>query len=386
MAEATLPVQNEPSALSDGISELYDSAIAAGQSPMQFRIFDPQLADVLTLEWLCAQIDNENDKQELLRLVEEGYIRQWPVSGSSYGFTLYSHEEFKFIKELRELRKYDDAEIKYILQRSQRDIDGTLEILPYEQLDTPDLDAFRNRLLDLIEEEEEQIKWRTENNSDLGDHKLRLDQWKRWQALATGKTETDLTEKQKNKIARMLFHLRFVDEWVRITNSERYRALIRQGYSPEAFFRSYEHRNLSEVTFGNIDWALTLDSFQRTRAEGARFPLRTPDFYVSENGIHFFKYLNPGDYLAVYERHKLDELFKLLESLGTELWFPTGVAVDQVKCAGCGNLFRRTVLTKQYCSDKCRNRVRSRRWRARDPERARMAQARYWKSYGEEEL
>lgn len=386
MSETILPVQNGPNASSDDISELYDSAIAAGQRPMEFHIFDPQLANALTIEWLCAQVDNDDDKQELIRLVEKGYIRKWPVSGNRYGFTLYSHEEFKFIKELRELRRYDEAEIKHILQRSQQDIEGTLEVLPYEKLDTPDLDAFRNRLLDLIEEEEEQIKWRTENNSDIGEHKLRLDQWTRWQALVTGKTETDLTEKQKHKIDRMLFYLRFVDEMVRISNSERYRSLIRQGYSPEAFFRSYEQRNFGEVTFGKIDWALTLDSFQRTRAEGARFPLRTPDFYINENGIHFFKYLNPGDYLAVYELHKMDELFKLLGSLGTELWFPTAVAVDQVKCAGCGNFFRRTVLTKQYCSDKCRNRVRSRRWRARDPERARMAQARYWKSYGEEEL
>ncbi|HEY1937455.1 MAG TPA: hypothetical protein VGJ33_05950 [Candidatus Angelobacter sp.] len=366
-------------------AELYDSAVASGTPPLEFHIFDAQLAPRLNFEWLCAQIPDKKDLTELTSLVQEGYIRKWPVDGGSYGFTLYSVEEFKFLKRLRDFKRYDDEELKYIAMLAQRDIDGTIEILPYDKLDESDLVSFRVRLIDLIAEEEHHIKWRTENNLDITEHQERLHNWQKWQSAVTEKEDTDLSERQRHKISRFLFQLRLIDEFVRIDNSKRFQSLVLQGYSPEVFFKSWEQQFGGEATFGKIDWHSTLETFKYSRAQGRRFPLRTPDFYLTENGIHFSQYLSPAAYLRIYDRYDLSELFPLIEQLGRDLWYPTVLRTDEAQCAGCGNSFRRTLSTKQYCSDKCRNRARGRRWRARDPERARMAQARYWRSYGEEE-
>jgi hypothetical protein len=44
----------------------------------------------------------------------------------------------------------------------------------------------------------------------------------------------------------------------------------------------------------------------------------------------------------------------------------------------------RKVAARVYCTDACRARAKSQRYRDRDPERARLNQARYWSGYGED--
>jgi hypothetical protein len=116
--------------------------------------------------------------------------------------------------------------------------------------------------------------------------------------------------------------------------------------------------------------------------EGHRFPLRTPDFNLTEKGLELVGTPSPSEYQELFTRHRLDDLFSRLHVMGSDLWNPS-VTIGTVQCPECNGIFVRTVASKVYCKDACRIRAKSRRYRERDPERARTNQARYWNNaYG----
>jgi hypothetical protein len=83
---------------------------------------------------------------------------------------------------------------------------------------------------------------------------------------------------------KILFRLRFVDEFIRMQNAQRMVVQLEQGYSPEVEFDGWSQRG-SEVTLTHLNWRSTLVQSRRGRIEGNRFPLRTPDFNLSERGL-----------------------------------------------------------------------------------------------------
>jgi hypothetical protein len=75
-----------------------------------------------------------------------------------------------------------------------------------------------------------------------------------------------------------------------------------------------------------------------------------------------------------------DHLFPLLEEKGAALWECDLAASDRAKCPECGTIFERTTSSRQYCGDTCRAQAKNRRWRQNDPERARQAQAKHYRT------
>jgi hypothetical protein len=69
--------------------------------------------------------------------------------------------------------------------------------------------------------------------------------------------------------------------------------------------------------------------------------------------------------------------------MGDDLWKPA-LPIGTVTCPHCGTNFVRKVASKVYCTDSCRARAKSQRYRDRDPERARLNQARYWIACGDD--
>jgi hypothetical protein len=191
-----------------------------------------------------------------------------------------------------------------------------------------------------------------------------------------------LTKEMSRYIARLLFRMRWTDEWIRIGNAERFRTAIVEGYSPEVFFRSHS-QGANGFTFDHIDWTITLDAFSQTRSDGKIFPLRTPGFDLVERGMILHKPLPPDGYAELYKRYQIGEMGRVMDELGSNLWNPPKRPGSTDVCPECGNSFARTLAAKRYCSGKCRSRAKQRRYRERDPERARLSQARYWKSYPE---
>ncbi len=173
-----------------------------------------------------------------------------------------------------------------------------------------------------------------------------------------------------------------MDEYVRVIMAQQFEAVISRGYSPEVTFDAFSYQG-AEVTFSRLNWDSTLRAFRETRKEGKSFPLRTPAFNVSERGIELLSKPSPEQYAQLHKEYSLDDLFRLLDELGADLWAVTPQSTGDALCPQCKTPFERTSPSQIYCGDRCRKRAKSRRWRERDPERARLCQARYWKRYSE---
>jgi hypothetical protein len=159
---------------------------------------------------------------------------------------------------------------------------------------------------------------------------------------------------------------------------------IEQGYSTDITFDGW-HCEAGITTLTNLNWPMTLGRFKDTRNEGKMFPLRTPAFNITERGIEFLQSApSPDEYAKLHEQCQLDQLNTLLQEKGAALWTCDLDASGRGQCAECSTVFDRTTSSRKFCSDKCRNRAKQRRWRKADPERAREAQARYFEqNYGE---
>jgi hypothetical protein len=218
----------------------------------------------------------------------------------------------------------------------------------------------------------EQIAFRKEEAVD------RLRMWKWIHNKVAKCLDNELAPKIQKAWRKLLFHLRWTDEWSRIVTAQQFSTQIEQGYSVEISFQGYEWRE-GVTTLNDINWDLTLKRFKDTRNEGNMFPLRTPDFNVTERGIEFLKMPSTDEYAAMYEKYRLRQLSALLEETGVALWVCDLAASGRGECAECREVFERTSASRKFCSERCRNKAKSRRWREANPERARMAQAKYYK-------
>jgi hypothetical protein len=373
------------------VDALYEQTAGQGE-PIGFNLFDVQLCKWLGLPWLLQQADTCGvTEQELGQLVESGVIRTWADRDGNRGFLLYTPEQVKTFKRLRDLGHYSDEELRHIIATWDADIECTLEVLPYDDSGISEFENYRRRIADHIDETKQQLRWRSEHpwifvespqyadrlSADLQDYERLARRLELWASAA-------LTSAMQDHVGRNLFRLRWIDEWIRIGNANKYQAAIDQGFGPEVFFGGYSSNGSIEFTFGTIDWKVTLDALQRRISGGKHFPLRTPDFDLAETGIVLHGRPTPEAYAKIYERYQFAEMQTIAENMGSALWNPLGPPRDGATCAGCGSSFQRTVRARQYCSEKCRSRAKQRRYRERDPERARLVQARYWKTYAED--
>jgi hypothetical protein len=162
--------------------------------------------------------------------------------------------------------------------------------------------------------------------------------------------------------------------------AKEFEAQILRGYSVEVTFNSTSWHG-GETTLSDISWGSTFRRVKEMRREGHRFPLRMPEFDVTEKGIGLLQPLTPEQYSEMYSRHNMQEMVRVLGEMGSEIWSPAPLPLGDSACPECAATFDRGRPTQIYCSERCRKRAKNRRWREKDPERARQCQARYWKSY-----
>jgi hypothetical protein len=373
------------------IDQIYEWSTAELGQPIGLHLFDDQLAGALDLPWLLQQVTpHVVVEEEVKQLVDGGHIKTWTSPKGGRGFLLYTPEQVKTFKALRGLGRYSDDELKHIMASWNADIECTLEVLPYDDPEISDFEHIRRNVAEHIFETKRQIRYVDESSTFSTEERSRRLDWfkgelRKWDRVAQRLDSWNpaaLSKEMSSYIERSLFRMRWTDEWIRIGNADRFRAAILKGYSPEVFFRSHSE-GPSGFTFDDIDWAITLGAFSQTRSNGKIFPLRTPDFDLVERGMILRKPLTPDSYAELCERYQIGEMGRVMDELGPNLWNPPKRPGSSDICPECGNSFPRTLAAKRYCSGKCRSRAKQRRYRERDPERARLSQARYWKSYME---
>lgn len=354
-------------------------------------MFDTQFCESLQEDWLAAAVEPSGiTRAELNWMIGEGLLRRWTSPTGKEGFLIYTEKQALIAKKLHDSGRYPIEELRHIFSDWNSFLEGAVIDNPaYDSLDVDDYEHFRRRATEMALLFEEEM-----NCTDLEEfplpaqqlacqkreavEKLRL--WRRIRNEVSTHTESELTPEFQKAWRKQLFQLRWVDEWCRLITGQEFSTQVEQGYSVEVSFQSSRWRE-GVTTLGDLSWDRTLKRFKDTINEGETFPLRTPDFNLTERGIEFLKTPSPAEYQVLHEKYQLAELSRLLEEKGPGLWVCDLAASGRGKCAECGKVFERTKASRKFCEDpRCRNRARARRWREADPERNRLAQAKYYRA------
>jgi hypothetical protein len=346
-------------------------------------LFDPQLAEYLSRDWLIerAQIEESVEHAELEAMLVDGLIRQWRGKVGQQGFIPYSPRQAGIFKTLKATGRYALSELQHIAECWADYLDAVvISEPPYDDRSISDFEHFSRRVAENVSFFEEELKRGSERDELAA---RRLAEWQRAARLIAAKAERDLSDPLRHALQRQLWHLRWQDEFVRLIMAQKFENQLLQGYSVEVTFDGMSWRG-GETTFSDINWESTFRRVREVRSEGQRFPLRLPDFNVTEKGVQLLKNLTPKQYSDLYLFCRMDKMFRVLEEMGSEIWVPAPPALGESICPECNEYFDRQRTTQIYCAERCRNRAKRRRWREKDPERARQCQARYWRSYGED--
>ena len=370
--------------------ELIGEPLFDPETSIEFRLFDPRICGELQEAWLVDAVAPAGiTPSELQRMIAGKLLRRWTNGAGGEGFLLYTEKQARMAKNLMVTGRYTEAELQHMFA-SWNDFVAVLssDEMAYDPIGGDEYETFyqhTREMADFFAEEIARIEDLTYPlpSGDLERQKQeahkRHAEWLRTRDYLATRRDTDLNTNQRRQWRKALHEIRFSNEWARLSMAQTFEAQIEQGYSIEISFRGWTTTNFRQVEFRDIDWPLTLDRVKDTRNEGKTFPLRTPDFNVTERGLELLTKPSPEAYKAVHEKYQLGVLFTLLEERGAGLWECDLDASGCGVCAECGTPFERTTSSRQYCTPQCRNRAKSRRWRESDPERARMAQAKYYR-------
>lgn len=374
----------------DNINHIYDVSVAHGGPPLEWRIFDVQLCENLQIDWLAGAVASSDVGRDALNaLIRDGLVRTWRDAKGTEGYILYSEQLVRHAHKLRLSNRYALDELQHIFSDWHSFLEiVTTDELAYDSMDVDDYEHFKRRAAEMVQFFGEDL----ERTND-GYFVLPSEQWEFRQRETREKLSlwSWINDKVQNnpddqlepavQLAwrKQLFQLRWTDEWSRMMTAQQYSTQIEQGYSTEITFNGHTWQD-GVTTLQNLNWPSTLRRHKETRNEGKEFPLRTPDFNVTELGIEYLKPMTPAEYQAIYEQYRLDQLHTLLAQEGAALWTCDLAASGRAACEECGEIFERTAASRRFCSERCRNRNKGRRHREKDPERHRQAQARHYRN------
>jgi hypothetical protein len=177
-----------------------------------------------------------------------------------------------------------------------------------------------------------------------------------------------IPDHKRDAFDRRVFRGRFVSEFIRLQLLDGDRAKIRAGYSPLIVAGGSRHDFATgQVTVDSILWDMTVRS-AIAYGEGVPAPLRVPGFFLHGDRVVSSKTLRPPQFESLWKQHELDKYL--------EAW---AAASGERCCLSCLTPLDGSEK-KKFCSDKCRNTAKQRRYRERHPEAAARAQQRYWQS------
>jgi hypothetical protein len=247
---------------------------------------------------------------------------------------------------------------------------------PYDDRSVSDFENFSRRVEENIAFFKDEVERSTGDDENANE---RLEQWSRTAAALKGKSDKTIGDRLRSAIARELWQQRWNDEFVRLVMAQKFEAQITTGCSVEVTFNGSSWNQGTQLS--DINWKSTFLKLRDVRKEGKHFPLRLPEFTVTETGIQHLVRITPEQYSDLYARYRLEDMYRVLDEMGKEVWSPAPAPLGDAICPECREHFDRKNPTRVYCGEPCRSRARHKRWREKDPERARQAQARYWKSY-----
>lgn len=373
------------------VDDLFYASAHHGGAPVQFSLFDVQLCGSLSAAWLTGELEAAGMPSNQAKwMIDENLLSCWVNSEKEKGYLLYTLQQAQTLRTLVETGRYGTEELRHIMNEWDDYLEAIVMVEPaYDDMSVSDYQHLLRRANEMVKmfqeddhNEAQFIVPTEERQRQTARYQSNQTHWETIVRLLEKHSDEELPPRLRELFDHNLFQLRWWDEFVRLNMAGQFEAVILQGYSPEVTFGGFSAHGL-EFTLSNIDWFSTLRRYRDTRSEGKQFPLRAPDFHVTERGVEFVKTPSPTRYAEIYSQYQLGQLSSALEELGPSVWSPTELPLGDTTCPECQERFDRGSPRKVYCSDGCRKRAKSRRWRERDPERARLCQAKYWKSYSD---
>ncbi len=342
-------------------------------SLIQFGVFDKRV--LLSLEQVANTVSMAMGEtitlDDLTQIAARGWI---PLlsSGNSpdveVGLPLYASPRIQLLLAL-ERNGYGTDELCTLASYQEWVIDVLL---------TTDELAYRDDDVELlILHTEDMLQGEQSSSNDVAEDSLAYEHYERQLGVLKRFQKEGIPAQHQYWIAKYAFRIRAANEVFRIQFVEMDQAKIHAGYSPfVACFGDAWHFTEETVTFTvqGISWEPTIRSaLAHTTSEIPT--IRVPGFVLRRDTIVSTRTLTPKEYEQLWKQHDLDPyLLTWSEVQG------------QRRCLHClANLPDASSCRRMYCSEKCRNASKQKRYRQRNPDAIREAQRKYWAQFNLEE-
>jgi hypothetical protein len=177
-------------------------------------------------------------------------------------------------------------------------------------------------------------------------------------------------EAKQRIVAKIAFRLRAFNDALRVQLIEDDRIRIRAGYSHFIHFSSMSWSLSDGFKAGPIMWTPTIHAGAALADNADVPPIRVPGFILRAEQITSLRTLHPTEYQQLWHDHDLDGYLHSLAQIRGER-----------RCPNClVSLSADDVGRKLFCSERCRNTAKQRRYRERNPDAVKLAQQRYRQS------
>src|SRR5271167_3843429 len=76
-------------------------------SPLQYRLFDPQICGALQDEWLASAVESHGiSRPELDAMIAGKLLRRWKDNAGQVGFLVYTEQQARIAKNLQSTGRY----------------------------------------------------------------------------------------------------------------------------------------------------------------------------------------------------------------------------------------------------------------------------------------
>ena len=340
--------------------------------PGKFHLFDHKVLFPIQLliEGTKKEYQLEISENEIIKYVEQGLLPKFIQSDGNLGFPLYITGRINFIKKIEKELKLPLREIQEIIKEEDNWINNILTVGNLEYKDISSFEVFKEFFEDDISHIERILKILKHNKSfdnNLNKEQLEKDLKEKKAILASLQNIKfeQLPERAKDYIERFAFKILFINEHTRFFQINVYRSKIMKGYSPNVEFSNINYgQGGYNVELKGINWKWIIEA---SDDKGAT-EIKTPEFAIKNGKIEFSTPPSPSRYSEIFNKYNLKEYF--------------GVKLKVKVCPVCDNEHKRKGT---YCSEACRNRAKSKRWREKHRLAKKLSNLKYMIEAGKDE-
>ena len=358
----------------DMVEQWFERGFSEYGSPIRFGVFDKRV--LLSLDEVAQDSSQAIGKtittEHLIDMAARGWIpllshADDPETG--LGAPLYASSRLEFLIAL-ERDGYSAEELRVIAEFEEQTIDYILTTDELTYIDD-DLGIIMQHMDDMLRDAEQD--GRSEIPVDRSGKTVTRERYE-WTLCMLQRFQYEgIPDRYQYAITRDAFRIRAQRECIRVWLCELDRAKTRAGYSPfVACVKESWHIN-DGITFTaeeGVWWEPTIHS-ALAHAEGAIPTIRVPGFVLHGDQILSSRTLTPREYEQLWKQHDLDN-YQLT------WWDIQG----QKHCLHClAALPDRANDRRLYCSERCRNTAKQKRYRQRNPDAIREAQRKYWSQF-----